>query len=905
MIVSFWNVRGINNPLKQAKVLKRLDSCEVDVICLMESRIRRDNSAKFSTVFSADWNLVENYDCVDGGRLWIIWKRQLSFSVLRRCDQAISIIGTIDGFQTVITDVYDSNSGGTRRGLWEHLKTVENAIGSSSWVIGGDFNIIARAEESSDFDVMGVHSSTDMNEFQDCLEELDLMDHPFLGPIFIWSNRHEGSAMQVLFSKMRRLKPLLKELNKEFYSNISGRVEGKRSELEQIQLFNLTHVEQRRVDEEKRVYDELINLEVAESEFYRQRTKMHWLNEGDLNTKFFHQRVESNKKRNTIRVIKGEDGQFYDTFEGMAAELVKEALFKQGKDKSPGPDGYTSGFFKAAWDILGADFTSAVSQSAFVKGRNIVDNTLLAQEIVKGYSRKSLSPRCAIKVDLQKAFDSVSWDFLLKVLAAMGLPCTFCNWIKACITTPMFSLSLNGSLVGFFKGGRGIRQGNPLSPYLFVLAMNVLSSLLDAAAKHGIFKFHPKCRRISLTHLCFTDDLLVFCHGSLGAVLGVQCTLDKFYELSGLKLNAQKTELYACGVNMFDLEQIRMAIGFRVGQLPVRYLGVPLVTRKLIGKDCEALLTKIKDKLRIWSNKNLSYGGRLQLIKSKGSDSSAKGARVGWSHICSLKSEGGLGLRSLVMWNKACCLLLIKNILANEGSLWIAWINEYCFKLVSFWDVECKAHFSWILSKLLSMREEARRLFLPCPNWSLINDKWIWDNIRDCKAKVNWHRLIWFPAHIPKFSLVSWMVILDRLPTKDRLVRFGLDIDNVCGLCGSGIESRDHLFAECPFAKEVWGIVLIAYDIRYDLNSWGDIFNWLIVKLKGKSIKVRIMKLAWTGLLYFVWEERNHRLFRGLTRSVDIVVNSIKEVVRAKLCRFGCPRIEDVNSHLYLNWGLY
>ncbi|XP_039048294.1 uncharacterized protein LOC120189013 [Hibiscus syriacus] len=148
------------------------------------------------------------------------------------------------------------------------------------------------------------------------------------------------------------------------------------------------------------------------------------------------------------------------------------------------------------------------------------------------------------------------------------------------------------------------------------------------------------------------------------------------------------------------------------------------------------------------------------------------------------------------------------------------------------------------------------------------------------------------------------MVILDRLATKDRFVRFGLAIDNVCCLCGSAIESRDHLFVKCYFAKEVWGIVLTSCDVRCDLNSWDDVFNWLIANLKGKSFRVRILKLAWTGLLYSVWEERNHRLFRGSSRSADVIVNSIKVVVRVKLCRFGCPRLDDVNRYLYLNWGL-
>ncbi|XP_038996104.1 uncharacterized protein LOC120120557 [Hibiscus syriacus] len=361
--------------------------------------------------------------------------------------------------------------------------------------------------------------------------------------------------------------------------------------------------------------------------------------------------------------------------------------------------------------------------------------------------------------------------------------------------------------------------------------MNVLSAMLNKAAKHGIFKFHPKCRRISLTYLSFTYDLLVFCHGSLESVLGVQCTLERFYDLSGLKLNTLKTELFACGLSGSTLDQIQSVTGFRVAQLPVRYLGVPLVTQKLTSKDCAALLGRIKDKLSQWSRQKLSFRGRLQLIKTvlhiifnywsrqlilpkgivrdierlcmrffwKGNDSPTRGARVGWNQICSLKSEGGLGLRDLSLWSKACCLLLIKNILANEGSIWIAWIKEYCFKNVSFWEAICKDHFSLIIKKLLNLREVARTLFLPSTDWRLISSKWIWGNIRISRENVNWHKIIWFPAHIPKCSLISWMDIPNRLPTKDRLIRFGLEMDNSCIMCGNGLETRDHLFANCSF----------------------------------------------------------------------------------------------------------
>ncbi|XP_039033851.1 uncharacterized protein LOC120169819 [Hibiscus syriacus] len=751
-----------------------------------------------------------------------------------------------------------------------------------------------------------------------------------------------------VFGLILRVWNLLKELNRSYYSDISGRVAAKRAELESIQLFNLVHVNQRRLEEESKLRDDLVALEDVESEFYKQRAKVHWLQEVVLE-EFFKDLIGT-----TDPSVQGCSAEWLKSVltyslppgaaDGLTSEItnaeIKDALFRQGNNKSPSPDGYTPWFFKVAWDIVCNDFLKAVryffqtsiilpafnatvlvlapkslnvcmakgfrpisccyvfyktitrilvsrlalffpdmislNQSVFVKGRNIADNTLLAQETVKGYSRKNLSPRCTIKVDLHKAFDSIGWDFLMTVLEAMGLPEVFCGWIKACITTPRYSISLNGSLVGFFKGAKGVRQGDPLSPYLFVIVMNVLSTLLDAVAMNGVFKFHPKCKRIPLTHLCFADDLLLFCHGSLDAILGVVSTLEKFYEISGLKLNALKSELFACGVARDELEVIQSRIDN-------------------------------------WSSRKLSFGGRLQLVKSVifsifgywCSDTSARGARVSWNQICTLKSEGGLGLRKLADWSKACCFMLFKNILVGEGSLWIAWVKSYCFKSVHYWEVDSKAHFSWTLCKLIKMREEARRLFCSMANLSQIKGSWIWENIRKMREKVDWHRLIWFPAHVPKFSVVSWMVMLDRLTTKDRLRRFGIVTDNLCGLCGASQETRNHLFLECSYSCEVWRSIMNFCGLHYQLPSyWDDAIRWMVLNFKGKSLLIYILKLAWTSFVYFIWEERNHRCFRGVTRSTDLIVNRISETVRIKLHRCHMNRSDAVNSQLCLNWGL-
>lgn len=127
------------------------------------------------------------------------------------------------------------------------------------------------------------------------------------------------------------------------------------------------------------------------------------------------------------------------------------------------------------------------TQSAFIKGRSIVDNVLLMQEVVRGYHRDSGSPRCSIKVDLMKAYDSVDWGFLIDTLSAMGFPSIFIQWISQCISTAYYSVIINGSLEGFFPGRRGLRQGDPISPYLFLIVMQGFSEIFKQKASRSNF----------------------------------------------------------------------------------------------------------------------------------------------------------------------------------------------------------------------------------------------------------------------------------------------------------------------------------------------------------------------------------------------------------------------------------
>ncbi|XP_074305590.1 uncharacterized protein LOC141640808 [Silene latifolia] len=257
-------------------------------------------------------------------------------------------------------------------------------------------------------------------------------------------------------------------------------------------------------------------------------------------------------------------------------EDIKTIIFAIPDEKSPRPDGYTSKFYKSTWHILKKDICTVIhdffqsgkllhslpdvinaAQSAFIQGRTILRDILITQDLVRLYTRKCVSPRCLIKVDLRKAYDSIEWKSVHQML-----------------------------------------------------------ELIERVMEHPGFSYHPLCMQLKMTHLMFADDLLLFCKGDIKSVTILMEAFKVFTATTGLTISSEKSDIYMNGVVSDEAKAILDVTGFKRGVLPFKYLWVCISHKKLSKIDCNILVDKMLARFRGWNKRKLSYSARLVLVKA-------------------------------------------------------------------------------------------------------------------------------------------------------------------------------------------------------------------------------------------------------------------------------------------------
>ncbi|KAL4340919.1 hypothetical protein GQ457_08G001550 [Hibiscus cannabinus] len=218
--------------------------------------------------------------------------------------------------------------------------------------------------------------------------------------------------------------------------------------------------------------------------------------------------------------------------------------------------------------------------------------------------------------------------------------------------------------------------------------------------------------------------------------------------------------------------------------------------------------------------------------------------------------------------------------------------------------MDCKFGMSWNLRRLFKLRIVVAPIFAPSLDLGRFTSRIIWSEIREKAPKVVWHKLIWFPLHVPKHALIAWMALHERLPTKDRLMRMGIVVDCLCPMCEDAAESHSHLFFECAVSSRIWTMVLRTCGLNRMVLQWSREVAWAVNSLKGKSLLSSILRIAWSACIYLIWIERNARMYSDSMSSVEDIFADVKTIIRIRLSNRNINKTDHINSQLCTIWGL-
>ncbi|XP_074293243.1 uncharacterized protein LOC141620213 [Silene latifolia] len=447
------------------------------------------------------------------------------------------------------------------------------------------------------------------------------------------------------------------------------------------------------------------------------------------------------------------------------------------------------------------------------------------------------------------------------------------------------------------KGKSGLRKGDPLSPYLFVLSMEILSRYLRKICLQQNVSFHPKCTKLGLTHLIFADDLMIFTRGDVPSVTAVLNTLNDFSKWSGLSANTDKTDIYFGGVPDTITHQI----------------------------SCILVFLRIQTHLHHWTTNFFSYAGRAQLLNSvifgltnfwcatallpknvvklinklcknffwNQEDGHRKLVFKSWSDICSPWNEGGVDIKELLSWNKAVLAKWIWTLDSQQDGLWSSWLVAYYFSTDTIWSIQSKDHLSESLKSIIAVREEIlHHTHSPVAASALIHS-WTSKGKFNIAEAYHWFRkhkpiLDWTPAlhHqfvIPSHRVLTTLALQHKLPTLDNLACRGLHMVKWCILCKGSLETHEHIFSTCSFTQKILQGIYTWLGLQGRSTIPTAELIWCAAKQHYRHWKNGWIRSSITATCYQIWHERNARIFQGVEHTEAQILHLIRFNVSARI----------------------
>ncbi|CAN0921774.1 Transposon TX1 uncharacterized 149 kDa protein [Linum grandiflorum] len=452
-------------------------------------------------------------------------------------------------------------------------------------------------------------------------------------------------------------------------------------------------------------------------------------------------------------------------------------------DKAPGPDGFSMEFFKRNWSIVKGDVCTAFQeffdcasiphsmnssfivlipkkdaiddfkdlrpiclvgcfykmlskllmyrfkvwishvisspQCAFIPGRQILDASLIANELIDSRLRGG-RPGIIFKLDIEKAYDHVNWECLFKVLKSMRFEEKWIGWLRACVTSAHFSVLVNGEASGYFQSSRGLRQGDSLSPYLFIVVMEVLSAILKKMQDSdlvGGFYMNDALRLGLVSHILYADDAMLFCDASIEQVRMLAAALICFESITGLRVNLHKSSMFVIG-EVLDASVLASIFGCQIEDFPTTYLGLPLGDLGNKARVWDPVIYNLEKRLEGWKAKFLSLGARVTLLQSvlsnlpvyfmsmfkaptsviarvekmqrrflwAGTSEKNMIHWINWDVVKTSKQLGGLGVQDMKILNSALLGKWVWRYAVERSAWWRGLIVDKCGEGVSKWQ---------------------------------------------------------------------------------------------------------------------------------------------------------------------------------------------------------------------------
>ncbi|XP_071940013.1 uncharacterized protein [Coffea arabica] len=969
---------GVSKPpnLRRLKNLIRLHKVQLVAICEPKLDVTNIESIRLNLSFDA---AVVNLSA----DVWVLYNFPLVCSIAGNSQQHISLNVHHPWLPRSLrfSFVHARCTLEERRGLWQAL--LVDKPRDQPWCICGDFNVIISPSEKKGDRPFRVSERLELLTFMEEAEVFYVVSREAEASVLRAEARVETEASENAQIELHRSQAQLNRalsVEEEFWKQ-KARVKWLRHGDCNSKFFHATLRQRRMQGQIHRIKDETGIWVKTDEDISREAIRYF----SDL---FSAPAESSSDLLHVIPAnVTAEENMSLEA--DPSFDEVKRTIFAMDGDSAASPDGFMGKLFTFAWEVIGQDVYNAVlsffcraelphfitstsivllpkgpnpqdflmfrpinlcnffnkvlskiladrlanilprivspQHTGFVKGRNISENYFLAQEIMSGMRRSYRGGNVALKLDMSKAYDHVSWVFLMNVMRQFGFGERFLDMVWRLISNAWFSVIINEASYGFFKSGRGLRQGDPISPALFVIGAELLSQALNNLVLHcGYrgFKVPRGCPQV--TYLAFADDVLIFANGFARALQDIVRVLELYQQSSGQLVNRQKNGyIVHLSASIARRRVIEHLTGFSRQQAPIRYLGFPLYLGQskayYYGEVSQAIIGRILS----WKSKFLSQGGKIILIKHvlssiplhllsaavmptsvfrvikkwkfrTGTSLWARflrakyygachpcqvelkvGVSATWKRIINVSREAELSMRWLV--NAGTCDFWYDNWLGN-GALFLKAPVQGDLSFRDFivdgkWNSVGLAEYlprditTMILQHSTPEGERPDEVVWVSTTSGSFSLSSAFREVRQARNPSWIFSHIWLPQLPVKVSLFMLRLLMRRLPLDDILGKFGFQLPSKCfcsSMAAAAGESIEHIFSTGQLAVEIWGVFGSSCGICLPAVSLRERLVAWWLSPHSDAQRRHVVSILPSFICWHIWKARNKAIFEGV-----------------------------------------